>query len=75
METTEPQKVTKREGDTLTLVCPVKNEFIDNEDDTMNENEEEIGIRIQWSKDGRPLGSDNSQDDFNFGKANFEVYF
>lgn len=65
METTKPQKVTKREGDTLTLVCPVKNEFINNEAETSED--EELGIRIQWSKDGRPLEQGNLQD------VNFEV--
>uniref|UniRef100_A0A915CWE7 Ig-like domain-containing protein n=1 Tax=Ditylenchus dipsaci TaxID=166011 RepID=A0A915CWE7_9BILA len=45
METTEPQKLTKREGDLLTLVCPVKNEDV----------EVDSELRVTWTKDGRPL--------------------
>uniref|UniRef100_A0A915CWM9 Uncharacterized protein n=1 Tax=Ditylenchus dipsaci TaxID=166011 RepID=A0A915CWM9_9BILA len=44
METTEPQKLTKREGDLLTLVCPVKNEDV----------EVDSELRVTWTKDGRP---------------------
>lgn len=70
METIEPQKVTKREGDTLTLVCPVKNELNDNEEENMNE-EDEISLKIQWSKDGRPMEQQNAHEVF--GVINYEV--
>uniref|UniRef100_A0A915CWE3 Uncharacterized protein n=1 Tax=Ditylenchus dipsaci TaxID=166011 RepID=A0A915CWE3_9BILA len=44
METTEPQKLTKREGDLLTLVCPVKNEDVEVDSELRITNE---GRRLQ----------------------------
>ncbi|KAI1722964.1 immunoglobulin i-set domain-containing protein [Ditylenchus destructor] len=47
MEDTEQQKLTKREGDALTLICPIKGEVL----------EANSELRVTWAKDGRPLES------------------
>lgn len=61
METVEPQKITKREGEPLTLVCPIQNE------DLESEARKESELRITWAKNGRPLESSLS--------PNYEVLF
>ncbi len=46
MESNERQKLTKREGDVVSLDCPVK-----------SANDQSAMADISWTKDGRPLDS------------------
>lgn len=51
IESIGPQKITKREGEPLILICPVQSEQFE------AEAQKESELRITWSKDGRPLVS------------------
>lgn len=61
LETVEPQTITKREGEPLTLLCLVQSENLD------SEARKESELRITWAKDGRPMESSLS--------PNYEVFF
>lgn len=46
MEYTEPQRVTKREGEPISMNCPMK---------TILTKSEANDVKIAWTKDGRPI--------------------
>lgn len=51
LESIKSQLITKREGESFTLLCPVKSEDLD------SKARKESELRITWAKDGRPIDS------------------